>query len=422
MGRYLKEMLYCSYDTFSIREKLVIPFLQVNILSIIILNLLYYFCSKELVLIESFIGISSIIISILLITFVKSNLALSFPSFVLVVFSYLEILGFVKNEIFLEPSWPLLQVVALIYVNFLGSTRCNFIIVLLILCSPVLAYFSNYKISEILDLQSIIYFLFPITLLLSYLKTKIYIEMLDTIEKRSKVDINYLKEQNKLMEKQSIYELGKMSSLVIHEINNPLTVILVMLSRLITENTSNDKFIKKLQKIQKQAKRINRLTTMVKKKSFSSNEKVVVNISEVVRDEFNLYSLIYGKNMISFTQDIEDDIRVNANEMEIAQILGNLLTNACHELDKVDKDNKHIELTLKSLNDYVELKISDNGSGIPNEMLNNVFVNSFSTKQRGKGTGLGLMLVDSLVQQNKGIINFSSSDQGTTFRILFPKA
>jgi CheY-like chemotaxis protein len=67
------------------------------------------------------------------------------------------------------------------------------------------------------------------------------------------------------------------------------------------------------------------------------------------------------------------------------------------------------------------LSISDNGSGIPDDIKSSIFEPFFSTKGRNKGTGLGLTIVNNIVKQHKGLISFDSElDKGTTFKIYLP--
>ncbi|MBD3610767.1 MAG: PAS domain-containing sensor histidine kinase, partial [Gammaproteobacteria bacterium] len=71
--------------------------------------------------------------------------------------------------------------------------------------------------------------------------------------------------------------------------------------------------------------------------------------------------------------------------------------------------------------DFIELSISDSGSGIPEPMLENLFEPFFTTKEVGKGTGMGLSIVHGIMHQHNGhILVESTADKGSTFRLLFP--
>jgi signal transduction histidine kinase len=79
-------------------------------------------------------------------------------------------------------------------------------------------------------------------------------------------------------------------------------------------------------------------------------------------------------------------------------------------------------LATRSLKDSVEVKVSDNGIGIPQKYINQIFDPFFTTKKSGEGTGLGLNIVYRIVTKHEGTIDVESKEQvGTTFTIKFPK-
>ena len=89
----------------------------------------------------------------------------------------------------------------------------------------------------------------------------------------------------------------------------------------------------------------------------------------------------------------------------------------------MDKDNKEAWIALSGTteNGSVVIKIADNGSGIPADKIGQIFNPFFTTKEPGKGTGLGLFIVKQVVERNKGIIAVDSKEgEGTTFTLTFP--
>ena len=78
-------------------------------------------------------------------------------------------------------------------------------------------------------------------------------------------------------------------------------------------------------------------------------------------------------------------------------------------------------LSTRSLNDSVEVKVSDDGMGIPQKYLNKIFDPFFTTKKPGEGTGLGLNIVSRIVNKYEGTIDVESREgMGTTFTVKFP--
>lgn len=128
-----------------------------------------------------------------------------------------------------------------------------------------------------------------------------------------------------------------------------------------------------------------------------------------------------SKNIeIIFDTDIEEKI-VSFDLDKMERIILNILSNAI----KFSKDNGKIEIYIKEINDMIEIKISDNGIGIPKDKLDCIFdrfkqVDNKCVRQ-GEGSGIGLYLVKSLVDMHKGSIEVDSElDNGTEFTIKIP--
>jgi signal transduction histidine kinase len=112
--------------------------------------------------------------------------------------------------------------------------------------------------------------------------------------------------------------------------------------------------------------------------------------------------------------------KIQANMGEIQQIFTNLITNAFQAMNGGGEGK--LILATRSLRDSVEVKVSDNGIGIPQKYLNQIFDPFFTTKKQGEGTGLGLNIVYRIVTKYEGTIEVESKEQvGTTFTIKFPK-
>jgi len=136
---------------------------------------------------------------------------------------------------------------------------------------------------------------------------------------------------------------------------------------------------------------------------------------------------------IKIHHDIQKDCGlVMAEATQLHQISMNLITNAYHAVKKTSGEIsiqlKEILLNNDDLKDsplpsgqYLMLSVSDNGVGIPKEIMNNIFEPYFTTKEKGKGTGLGLAVVYGILAENKGDIKvYSEVGKGTTFNVYLP--
>ena len=128
-----------------------------------------------------------------------------------------------------------------------------------------------------------------------------------------------------------------------------------------------------------------------------------------------------------FKTEFDETIgKINIVPQDIGRVLLNLFNNAFYAVNgkkKTANENYRpcISVQTKKLNDKVEIKISDNGNGIPQEILDKIFQPFFTTKPTGEGTGLGLSLSYDIVKAHGGEIKVETKDgEGTKFIIQLP--
>jgi len=137
---------------------------------------------------------------------------------------------------------------------------------------------------------------------------------------------------------------------------------------------------------------------------------------------------------IAIVEAIEGNARsIHADPVQIQQIVMNLCTNAFHAMEQtggtLSISLKNRALSREELRDrpevqpgtFVELAISDTGTGIPPEIRGKIFEPYFTTKEVGKGTGMGLSIIHGIVTSSRGVLTCESEPgKGTTFRIALP--
>ena len=131
---------------------------------------------------------------------------------------------------------------------------------------------------------------------------------------------------------------------------------------------------------------------------------------------------------LSFKTDYDPSITsVNLEFQEMSRVIINLVDNACYALNEKKKRLKdhfspELLLATKKLDDFIEIRIRDNGCGMPQGVIDKLFNPFFTTKPKGQGTGLGLSLsYDIITNIHKGKIEIiSKEDEYTEFRILIP--
>jgi len=143
-----------------------------------------------------------------------------------------------------------------------------------------------------------------------------------------------------------------------------------------------------------------------------------VDLNEVLEESLKMVRLAIKKTPVEVIKKFQLIEKVQANMGEIQQVFTNLITNA---FQAMDGNGGRLVLSTRSLKDSVEVKVSDNGNGIPQKYLNQIFDPFFTTKNPGEGTGLGLNIVYRIVTKYGGTIDVESKEQlGTTFTIKFP--
>ncbi len=162
----------------------------------------------------------------------------------------------------------------------------------------------------------------------------------------------------------------------------------------------------------------------------TSGEKALTDINDLLDQYVNLaYHGMRAQNK-EFNITIEKDYdkaleKINVVPQDISRVFLNIVNNAYYAaFDKKKKNNDDnftpiLKVSTKNINDKVEIRIADNGNGIPADILDKIFQPFFTTKPTGEGTGLGLSLsYDIIVKQHGGEMKVETKEgEGTAFII-----
>jgi signal transduction histidine kinase len=155
-------------------------------------------------------------------------------------------------------------------------------------------------------------------------------------------------------------------------------------------------------------------------KNYAHHDPSAKRVSFDVRESLKMVLMLYQnqiKHSVNVHLDMDEVPDVYAFPDEVSQVWMNLVHNALQAMDF------HGELTIevRGEGDAVQVRISDTGRGIPEEIQTKIFDPFFSTKRRGEGTGLGLDIAQTIVQRHGGAIDFTSVEgEGTTFIVRLP--
>ncbi|HKI90023.1 MAG TPA: ATP-binding protein [Draconibacterium sp.] len=233
--------------------------------------------------------------------------------------------------------------------------------------------------------------------------------------------------QNELIHIERITSLGKLSSSVAHEINNPLSGILTytklitkQLSKLdLQENVSTDSMLRYLKVIETETIRCGNIVKGLLDFSRKDQENFANHhLHKILKDSYNLMAHQMHIADIHFYTDFTatSDV-IFCNDNQIKQVCVALLVNA---LEAITENGEILIRTSNPDEEHIKVKITDNGVGIAPEDISRIFQPFFSAKQKASGIGLGLSIVHGIVQSHKGKIEVASDPgKGTTMSVIF---
>ncbi len=240
--------------------------------------------------------------------------------------------------------------------------------------------------------------------------------------------------EGKLRQAQKMEAIGRLAGGVAHDFNNMLGVILGHVDMALADLEPSHPLYANLEQIRSAGERSADLTRQLL--AFARKQTVspkVLDLNKTVAGMTRMLQRLIGEDIDLAWRPGKNVWPVKMDPSQIDQILANLCVNArdaIADVGKVTIETGNTEFDEAFCSDhpgflpgeYVLLAVSDDGCGIEPETLDNIFEPFFTTKESGKGTGLGLATVYGAVKQNNGFINvYSQPDQGTTFKIYFPR-
>jgi PAS domain S-box-containing protein len=222
--------------------------------------------------------------------------------------------------------------------------------------------------------------------------------------------------------------IGELAAGVGHEINNPIAIIQGYISAINKKfeknpDTSYGDLKPDLDRINIAAKRISNIVEGLR--TFSRSDSIEKNEYDpivAIEESFNLVSEIYEHDGIDFSLSFipsKDNVVINGNRGKFQQVLMNIMSNAKDAVSNNMK--KEIKICCEINKNEMSLEIQDNGHGIPNSIQEKIFEPFFTTKELHKGTGIGLSLVYSLINEMGGTLSVNSKEnEGSSFLIKLP--
>lgn len=223
--------------------------------------------------------------------------------------------------------------------------------------------------------------------------------------------------------------LGMMAAGVAHEINNPLAIIHASAGDLLYAvkeegNVPMETVIARATRIRQTADRIAKIVKSLRRiaREGSQDPFLLVPVNKIIEDTLDVCQARFKAQSVPLTLPaIDPGGYICCREVQIAQVLLNLLTNAFDAV--VDQPGeKWVRLDVERRGEFIAFSVVDSGPGVVPELKTRIMEPFFTTKEVGKGTGLGLSLSRSIAEEHGGQLELSQDNGHTCFRLTVPVA
>jgi len=232
---------------------------------------------------------------------------------------------------------------------------------------------------------------------------------------------NRVEMESALKEKDRLASLGVLAAGVAHEINTPLTGISSYAQLLLSETDSADPRRELLEKVERQTFRASRIVSnLLEFARKPGRERQRVDLGPLLSETVELLrERLSQKGVRLHWSEPEDPVEVVGSDGELQQVVTNLMLNAIDAM--TPQGGGHLGLELSSRPGWAEIRVSDDGPGVPPVLQEAILQPFFTTKRGQGGTGLGLSITYSIVQQHGGRLSFTNLEpHGCCFVVELP--
>jgi two-component system NtrC family sensor kinase len=232
--------------------------------------------------------------------------------------------------------------------------------------------------------------------------------------------------QGRLIQTARLSAMGELAAAVAHQVNNPLTTIVLDAELLLLSESTDSKRYEVLTAIVRAGKRaasvVRRLLTTARAPD-SESKTLPVDVVETVRDVIALVKSHIERDPVKLSEKLPGQALppVMAVPGQLDDVWLNLLLNAHDALQGQEGAKMGIEVSLEPDGNNIDVVVWDNGPGIPADIIDEVFKPFFTTKPIGEGTGLGLHICRQVIDRVGGSITVNSPPgEGTRFLVRLP--
>ena len=257
-------------------------------------------------------------------------------------------------------------------------------------------------------------------------KPQQYVAIRNDITGKKEAELELDKERERLVYSEKMASLGIMSAGIAHEIGNPLAALRGRLEMLDIQgqksNLNPESVLKTVNTGIQLVDRINRIVKGLRAyaRDGSNDPFELVDATELIKDILELVQEKSRKKNIDIIQKgFEVPHKIFCRDSEIGQVVVNLINNAIDAISELNE--KWVEVRLIDTDDFLEIRVTDSGNGIPYEVQKKIFDPFFTTKPAGFGTGLGLSISNNIILSHGGRFAIDETCENTRFVIQLPK-
>jgi signal transduction histidine kinase len=236
-----------------------------------------------------------------------------------------------------------------------------------------------------------------------------------------------IQQKDILLHNQSRFaSMGEMIGNIAHQWRQPLNALSITIQKMqryyemgkLDEETLNKSVDKSMNLIQKMSSTVDDFMGFFREDKI----KISFDVSMAIDETISLLEASIKNNFINLDfKKPSKEITILGYKGEFTQVILNIISNAKDAIKEKNIQNPQIDITLQDQDGFVYVQICDNAGGIPNEIIDKIFDPYFTTKEEGKGTGIGLYMSKVIIEKNmEGNLSIYNTDQGACFVIKLP--
>ncbi|MEN8146649.1 MAG: ATP-binding protein [Campylobacterota bacterium] len=253
-------------------------------------------------------------------------------------------------------------------------------------------------------------------------------ELNRSLESRVKLEVDKNREKDKKMQQQSrLAQMGEMMSMIAHQWRQPLAAISATSATIELKASFNrltdDVAMEKAQNISNYSQHLSATIDDFRNFFKPDKEKKVMRYDELIRSVLGIIEAAVVTQNIQLIQELDCRESFSSYPNELKQVILNLVKNAEDVLLEKEIEAPYIKIKTYTEEGQYILEVSDNGEGIEEGIIEHVFDPYFSTKKAKEGTGLGLYMSKTIIEEHcGGTLSVANSDDGAVFKITLGAA